>query len=143
MSKVESGQNISVHYTGTLDDGTKFDSSHDRGETLTFSVGSGQMIAGFDAAVVGMEVGEKKQISLDPSQAYGNPVDAAVQTFPISSFPEDLELKVGGTLVGHHENGQQMLGKIVSLTEESAVLDFNHPLAGQNLNFEIELVSIN
>lgn len=142
MSKVETGNTVNVHYTGTFDDGTKFDSSHDRGQTLTFQVGSGQVVPGFDSALMGMSEGEKKTIHLTPDQAYGDPVQEAVQEFPKDMFPQEMPMKEGVTVMGKNEVGQQMMGKVVGLTDTTATIDFNHPLAGKNLNFEIELVSI-
>lgn len=142
MSKVENGQTVNVHYTGTFEDGTKFDSSHDRGETLSFQVGSGQVVKGFDDALLGMSVGDTKTIQLTPENAYGDPVQEAIQEVPMSSFPEGTELTEGVTIIGQNGQGQQMMGRVVGLTDTTATIDFNHPLAGKNLNFEIELVSI-
>lgn len=142
MSKVEAGQTVNVNYTGTFEDGTKFDSSYDRGETLKFQVGSGHVVSGFDAAVIGMEVGESKSITILPDDGYGQVFEEAVRQFPLSAFPEEMELTEGVTILGHDESGRQMLGKVLELTEESATIDFNHPLAGKTLNFEIELVSV-
>ena len=143
MSKVETESNISVHYVGLFEDGTKFDSSHDRGETLTFSVGQGQTIAGFENAVVGMSKGESKTVTLTADQAYGPVNPDATQTIPLSSFPEEVTLSEGVTVVGQNETGQQMMAKVITLTDTDATLDFNHPLAGKDLTFEIELVEIN
>ncbi len=142
MSKVENGQNISVHYVGTLDDGTEFDSSRTRNEELTFEVGSGQLIEGFNNAVIGMQVGETKKITLSPEEAYGPLNPEAVQTVPTNLFPETFEPVVGATVVGQNELGQQMMAKIEDFNDESITLDFNHPMAGKSLNFEIELMSI-
>lgn len=142
MSNVQKGQTVNVHYTGTFDDGTKFDSSHDRGETLTFQVGSGQVVPGFDSALLEMTVGETKTVHLKAEEAYGNPVPEAVQEVPLTSFPSEMELTEGVTIVGTNELGQQMMGRVANLTDSTATIDFNHPLAGKNLNFEIELVSI-
>ena len=142
MSKVENGQTVNVHYTGTFEDGTKFDSSHDRGETLSFQVGSGQVVKGFNDALLGMSVGDTKTIQLTPENAYGDPVQEAIQEVPMSSFPEGTELTEGVTIIGQNGQGQQMMGRVVGLTDTTATIDFNHPLAGKNLNFEIELVSI-
>ena len=142
MSTVENGQAVSVHYVGTLDDGTEFDSSHSRGEPLVFEVGSGQMIPGFDSALPGMAVGEEKTISLAPTEAYGDVVAEAFQTAPLTAFPENFEFKVGETVYGQSEAGQKFTAKIHEVNDEGAILDFNHPLAGKNLTFEIEVISI-
>ena len=142
MSKVENGKNVSVHYVGKFDDGTEFDSSRTRGETLSFEVGSGQLITGFDNAVVGMTVGETKSIKLSPDEGYGPSNPEAVQDVSIDMFPENFEFVVGATVVGQNETGNQMVAKIESVTDESVKLDFNHPMAGKNLNFEIEVMEI-
>ena len=144
MKKAKTGSSVDVHYVGTFEDGTKFDSSIDRGETLTFEVGSGQVIRGFDSAVVGMSPGEKTTVSLTPDEAYGDRREEAVQEFPLSAFSDEMRstLTEGVTIMGQNEAGQQMMGKILSLEKTTAVIDFNHPLAGKNLNFEIELVDI-
>lgn len=142
MSNVQKGQTVNVHYTGTFDDGTKFDSSHDRGQTLSFQVGSGQVVPGFDSALLEMTVGETKSVHIKAEEAYGNPVAEAVQEVPLTSFPSEMELTEGVTIVGTNELGQQMMGRVVNLTDSAATIDFNHPLAGKNLNFEIELVSV-
>jgi len=143
MSKlVENGNTISVHYRGTLDDGTEFDSSHSRGEPIQFQAGSGQMIAGFDNAVMGMEVGGKKNITIPCEDAYGPRDEEAVQVVPRNSFPDDFEFTEGATVQGAGPNGQPFLAKIVSAGGDDVTLDFNHPLAGQALGFEIELVEI-
>ena len=143
MSKVENGQNVSVHYVGTLDDGTEFDNSRGRGETLSFQVGSEGLISGFNEAVVGMTLGEKKNVSLEPTQAYGEVNPEAVQTTSKDVFPEDVELIEGATIVGQNQLGQEILARVEAINGDDVTLDFNHPLAGKNLNFEIELVSIN
>ena len=142
MSKVQNGNNVSVHYTGTLSDGTKFDSSYDRGEPINFIVGSGQMIPGFDSAIPGMEVGDKKTLSLQPQEAYGDRNEEHVQTVPKTVFPSGFEFIVGGTVQGQQPNGQHFMAKICSTTDSDVVLDFNHPLAGEELTFDIELVSV-
>ena len=143
MSKVKNGQTVSVHYVGTLDDGTVFDSSRDRGETLTVEVGSGQLIAGFDTALRGMEVGEVKKISLSPDEAYGERDTTLLKEISREEFPEDFEFEVGLTVTGQNELGHPLVATIDSLNEESVNLDFNHPMSGKNLNFEIEVVSLN
>lgn len=142
MNKVQNGQTVSVHYRGTLDDGTEFDSSHVREEALSFQVGAGQMIAGFDSALSGMIVGETKKIRLEPNEAYGEVNPAAIQTFPRTTFPENFEFELGGQVSGHNQSGQVVNGKISEIGDESVTLDFNHVMAGKALNFEIELMSI-
>ena len=138
----ESGNTVSVHYRGTLNDGTEFDSSYTRGEPIKFELGAGQMIPGFESAVNGMDVGEKKSVTLDPENAYGNRNDELVQPVPRQNFPPDFEIVVGATVQGQQQGGQPFLAKIVKEDGFTVTLDFNHPLAGENLNFEIELIEI-
>ena len=142
MSKVENGQTVNVHYVGTLDDGTQFDASRPRGQTLTFEVGSGQMIPGFDKAMVGMTVGETKTVAIGPTEAYGDINPEAFQSAPRTTFPEGFQFVVNETVQGQDEAGQVISARIHTLEETTVTLDFNHPLAGKNLNFEIELVSV-
>ena len=140
--KVKNGHNVEVHYKGTLTDGTEFDNSRERGDTLQFTVGSGQMIQGFDAAMVGMAEGEVKNVTLAPEEAYGTHVPEAFRNVPREAFESDVELELGKVVQGNSPNGP-FFAKIHELKESEVILDFNHPLAGQELNFEIELVSIN
>lgn len=142
MSTVKNGMNVSVHYRGTLNDGTEFDSSYDRGETLDFQVGSGQMIPGFDSGVVGMQIGETKTISVDPADGYGEVNPEAVQEIPKDQFPEDFEFIVGATVTGQGPRGP-IMAKILKEGSDTVEMDFNHPLAGQTLTFEIEVVNAN
>ncbi len=140
--KVRNGSSVSVHYRGTLSDGTEFDNSKTRGQTLNFQVGSGQMIAGFDSALVGMSIGDTKSINLTADQAYGQHEPEAVQPVPRSAFPPDFEFLIGEVVQGNGPQGR-FLAKILEEREEEVILDFNHPLAGQDLNFEIELLAVN
>ena len=140
--KVKSGQTVSVHYVGTLEDGTEFDSSRKRNEAISHEVGSRQLISGFDAALPGMKIGEIKKVTLKPDEAYGEINPEAFQTIPQSSFPSDFQFKIGGTVRGEAPNGAPVTARIESVNEDTVVLDFNHPLAGKTLNFEIELLNI-
>jgi peptidylprolyl isomerase len=142
MTKVEKGNKIKVHYTGTLTNGNKFDSSHDRGQTLDFEVGSGQMIKGFDEGVVGMEVGETKEINLKPEDAYGLRKEEAKTEVPRETLPPDFNPAVGETVQGQTIDGRPILAKVKELQEKIVILDLNHPLAGEELNFKIDLVEI-
>ena len=133
---------VSVHYTGTLEDGTKFDSSLDRGEPLTFVLGAGQMISGFDTAVHGMTVGEKKTVTLPPEQAYGaHDPDRVIMLSP-DEFPADMTPYVGMQVPLQTATGQMFYGKVIQITPDYVKVDVNHELAGKTLVFEIELVSI-
>ena len=141
MSTAEEGSTVSIHYTGTLTDGTEFDTSKGR-DPLSFTVGSGQVIPGFNDNVIGMSVGETKTFTITSDQAYGPVNEEAVQTFPRTQFPEDYEIQVGNTVTGTGGNGAPFMAKILSEGAEGVTLDFNHPLAGQDLVFEVEVVSI-
>ena len=142
MLQVENGNTVSVHYRGTLNDGTEFDSSHSRGEPLTFQVGAGQMIRGFDAALPGMAVGETKSITLTPDQAYGDSNPEAITDIPKTAFPDGFDYQVDAMIQGQNDMGQPLVGTINEVKENDVTIDFNHPMAGKDLNFEIELVSI-
>lgn len=139
FKKVKEGDNISVHYNGTLKDGTKFDSSYDRGQTLDFTAGAGQMIKGFDSAVIGMKVGDKKTVELSPSEAYGEKNPEAIITVTPEQFPDFNKLEVGTPL----QAGNGAMGTVIEKNDTNAIVDFNHRLSGEILTFEIELVSIN
>ena len=144
MSKViVEGSVVSVHYRGTLNDGSQFDSSYDRGEPIGFTVGSGHMISGFEDNVLGMSTGEKKTIVLKPESAYGDRDDGRIQEINKSNFPPDFEFAEGAFVHGQTMSGEEILGKIVGEKEDDKVIiDFNHPLAGLELNFEIEVVGV-
>jgi FKBP-type peptidyl-prolyl cis-trans isomerase 2 len=141
MGQVKTGDTVKVHYHGRLTDGTTFDSSEGR-EPLEFKVGSGQVIKGFDDGVTGMEVGEKKTINIPVEEAYGAKNEEMVVNFPRTNFPEDLNPEVGMQLNMTNGSGQVIPVVIVEVGEEEVILDANHPLAGQDLIFDLELVSI-
>lgn len=143
MKTVTVGNNVEVHYVGTFEDGTEFDNSHVRGETLNFEVGAGRMIKGFDQAVVGMTEGETKSITLTPDVAYGERMEEAMQSVPMAAFGPDFTFEVGGMIQGNGPQGP-FVAKIHSVEQENeqVLLDMNHPLAGKNLNFKIEMVKI-
>jgi FK506-binding protein 1 len=128
------GMNVKVEYTGTLTDGSVFDSSEGR-EPLAFTVGAGQMIPGFDAGVVGMQVGETKELSLPPADAYGEHDERGVQEVPVANLPEGIEV---GAQLETQQGGRAVVKEI---NGDTAVVDLNHPLAGQTLQFKITLVA--
>ena len=138
--KVTNGHNVSVHYKGTFSDGTEFDNSRARGSAITFEIGSGRMIPGFNDAVVGMTVGETKSVTLPPELAYGNRNEEAFSTVPREAFGPDFVFEIGSTVQGNGPMGP-FLAKIHDVAGDNVTLDMNHPLAGRELNFEIELVS--
>jgi FKBP-type peptidyl-prolyl cis-trans isomerase 2 len=141
MIQVKKGDTIKVHYTGTLADGTQFDSSAGR-EPLEFEVGAGMVIAGFDNGVIGMAVGEAKTIHIPFLEAYGPIQKEMIVEFPKDRFPADMQPEVGMQLAMNNGEGQQFPVTIVEIKEESIVLDANHSLAGKDLTFALELVDI-
>jgi peptidylprolyl isomerase len=141
MQQVKSGDTVKVHYSGRLTDGTTFDSSAGR-EPLQFEVGSGMVIAGFDNGVLGMAVGDKKTIQIPVAEAYGPKNPEMVIEFPVSEFPEDMELEIGQRLNMTNGAGQIIPVVITEIGQETVMLDANHPLAGEDLVFDIELVEI-
>lgn len=141
MSQAKSGDTVRIHYTGSLDDGTEFDSSKGR-DPLEFAIGGGQVIPGFDSAVEGMAVGENKSVTIEPDQAYGARHDQLVQEVPKSALPDDLEAAVGMQLQSQAPDGQVMMFVVAAVGEDTITVDGNHPLAGQALTFDIELVEI-
>ncbi|OGO18065.1 MAG: hypothetical protein A2Z15_04380 [Chloroflexi bacterium RBG_16_50_11] len=135
------GDTVSVHYTGTFEDGTQFDSSYGK-SPLTFVIGSGQMIAGFDNAVRGMTVGEIKTITIPPEEAYGEYRPELVVVIDLDEFPEGTKPAIGQQVPIQNNAGQQFMARIVKIGTSSVTVDANHELAGKSLIFEIELVSI-
>ena len=138
---VETGDNIKVHYTGTLDDGSVFDSSEGR-EPLEFTAGAGQMIKGFDDAVIGMKVGEVKTVTILAEDAYGLHSDELILTFPKDTLPEGMDPKVNDKLALTQSDGRQVPVVVIEVTETDLIVDANHELAGKDLTFEIELVEL-
>lgn len=141
MNKAKKGDVVKVHYKGTLKTGEKFDSSEGR-EPLEFTVGAGQMIVGFDRAIPGMAVGDKKTITITPSDAYGEKNEDAIIEFPKSNIPADMNLKPGMKLQLRNEAGQPVPVTVAEVKDDVIILDANHELAGKELIFDIELVNI-
>ena len=141
MEQVKKGDKVNVHYHGKLTDGSTFDSSEGR-EPLAFVAGEGQVIQGFDDAVLEMKVGDKKTVNIPVLYAYGERNDEMVMEFPINEFPSDMNPEVGMELQMGDNSGNVFAAVITEVGDEVVVLDANHPLAGQDLIFEIELVSI-
>ena len=141
MAQVKVGDSVKVHYTGKLTNGEQFDSSEGR-EPLEFTVGAGQMIKGFDAALPGMKVGDKKTVNIPASEAYGEKDEAAIIEFPKANIPKDLNLEPGMQLTLSNAEGQPIPVTVTELKDDVVVLDANHFLAGKELVFDIELVHI-
>ena len=142
MEQVKLGDKISVHYTGRLTDGTLFDSSEGR-EPLEFQVGSGMVIKGFDDGVTGMVIGEKKTVHIPSAEAYGDMDSSYLAVFNKAEIPSDIPYEVGMQLNMHQDGtGQVMPVAVVEVTDTTITLDANHPLAGKDLIFDLELVSI-
>lgn len=142
IKKVKKGDKVKVEYTGTLDDGTVFDSSEKHGAPLEFEIGAGQVIPGFENALVGMKQGEEKEINLEPAQAYGDPNPQLVKQIPKAQIPAQQELKPGMLLLMRLPDGRQVPVKIVEVSEDAISLDLNHPLAGKTLTFKLKVVEI-
>ncbi|MBI9015726.1 MAG: peptidylprolyl isomerase [Phycisphaerae bacterium] len=141
MTQVKQGDTVKVHYRGTLKDGNEFDCSHGR-DPLEFKVAAGQMIPGFDKAVEGMAVGDKKTITIPAAEAYGEKRDELTLEAPRDRFPEDMQLELGMKLQMPQPGGQMVVVTITKIAEEAITLDANHELAGEDLTFEIEMVEI-
>lgn len=138
---IENGQKVKIHYTGTLDDGNQFDSSAGR-DPLEFEMGAGMVIPGFESGVKDMAVGEKKSIHIPAAEAYGEKLEEMVMQFERTQLPEGLDPEVGMGLQMNGPQGQPIPVQITAVDETTITIDANHPLAGQNLNFELELIEI-
>ena len=141
MQQVKSGDKVKVHYHGRLNNGETFDKSEGR-EPLEFEVGAGMVIKGFDDGVTGMTVGEKKTVNIPADEAYGPKNPDMLIDMPKERFPADMELEVGMPLGMTDNNGQQFQVFIAEIKDDVVILDANHPLAGQDLTFDLELVEI-
>ncbi|MFD1194547.1 peptidylprolyl isomerase [Seohaeicola saemankumensis] len=141
MTQVKPGDTVRIHYTGTLSDGSTFDSSEGR-DPLEFVVGSGQIIPGLDTALSGMSIGDKKVVEVPADEAYGQPDPNARQAVPRAEIPDHIPLDLGTQLQVQTPQGQAMPVTVVEVTETEVTLDANHPLAGRDLTFAIELVAI-
>ena len=141
MTEAKPGDTVRIHYTGTLADGTTFDSSEGR-DPLEFKLGTGQVIAGFDAAVDGMSVGQSKTVEIPADQAYGAHNPEALQSFPRHKIPDNIPLEIGTQLQLQSSQGHPMMVTVSEVTDEAVILDANHELAGKDLTFQIELFEI-
>lgn len=142
MTQVKTGDTVRIHYTGTLNSGAQFDSSQGR-DPLEFVVGSGQIIPGLDKALPGMAVGDRKVVEVPADEAYGPVNPQARQSVPRSQVPPEIPLEAGAQLQVQTPDGRVMPVVVREVTDEAVTLDLNHPLAGEDLTFDIELMSIN
>ena len=142
MSQVKANDTVKVHYTGKLADGQVFDSSVERGEPIEFTMGQGQLIPGFEKGLIDMAVNEKKTITIEKQDAYGEVNEALFQKISKTQLPEDLKPEVGMGLVGANAQGQEQQFRVAKVEEEDIIIDANHPLAGQDLVFDLEVVEI-
>lgn len=141
MSKVKADDTVKVHYTGTHVDGEVFDSSRER-EPLEFTMGQGMIIPGFEKALIDMSVSETKTVNIPSAEAYGERREDLVQEVPKNQLPEELKPEVGMPLMSQTPDGQEMRLTITEVKETTILVDANHPLAGKDLTFELELVEI-
>ena len=141
MKQAKKGDKVKVHYHGKLTNGETFDTSSGRAP-LEFEIGSGSVIKGFDEGVTGMLVGEKKTINIPVDEAYGPRSEDMLIEFPKDRFPKDMEIQEGMQLMMGNESGQNMPVVVIEIKEDSVILDANHPLAGEDLIFDIELIEI-
>ncbi len=139
---VKTGDKVKIEYTGTLEDGTVFDSSAEHGNPLEFQVGSGHVIKGFDDATLGMKEGEEKQFSIEPTDAYGEHDPTLVQKISREVFPQDVELVPGLLFEAGLPTGEKVPATITEVQEGIVTVDLNHPLAGKKLNFKIKVAEI-
>ncbi len=141
MNQAQSGNTVKVHYTGTFTDGTEFDSSRGR-DPLQFTLGNGNVIPGFETAITGMSTGESKTVTIPFTEGYGAHSEEMVQDVPRSAIPDDIELEAGMVLNAQGPEGQTLSFTLVEFDDSQVKLDGNHPLAGKDLTFTLELVEI-
>ena len=139
---IKNGDKVKIEYTGTLDDGTVFDSSKMHDSLLEFEVGAKQVIKGFENAIIGMEKGEEKNVILQPKDAYGYPDEKLIKNVPKDKMPHGDEIKPGMLLGLNLPNGMQVPARVVDITDAEVIIDLNHPLAGKVLNFKIKAVDV-
>jgi FKBP-type peptidyl-prolyl cis-trans isomerase 2 len=141
MTQVKENNTVKVHYTGKLADGQVFDTSEGK-EPLAFTLGEGRLIPGFEKGLIDMKLNEKKTINLTKDEAYGDPREDLIIEVPKSELPQEMTPEVGMGLVSRTPEGQEMNLMVVEVREETVVLDGNHPLAGKDLIFDLEVVEI-
>lgn len=138
----QNGKNVTIHYVGTLTDGTQFDNSRDRGEPITVTLGNGQLIEGFNDAIVGLTEGETTTFTVGPDQAYGEHHADRIAELDRSIFPEEFDLATGMTVPLQNDKGENFLAVVSDFNDEVVTADFNHPLAGKDLTFTVEVLAV-
>ena len=141
MAKAAEGNTVAVHYTGKLSDGTVFDSSRER-EPLKVELGKGEVIPGFEDALAGMEVGQTKTVEIPADQAYGERREELIQSVSRDELPDEVQVQVGDQLQARTQEGQLIMVRVESIEDDSVQLDANHPLAGKDLTFDLEVMEI-
>lgn len=141
MTQVKPGDTLHIHYKGTLEDGSVFDSSEGR-DPLTFTLGAGQIIPGLEAGMTGMEVGDKRTVKVEPADAYGDYDPARLQAVDRTAVPDHIPTEPGTPLQVQTQDGQALNVTVAEVTETEVILDANHPLAGKTLTFDVELLEI-
>ncbi len=141
MAQAKVGDTVKVHYTGKLEDGTVFDTSLDR-EPLQFTLGADEVIPGFEQAVVGMNPGESRTTEIGADEAYGPYNDELILVVDRDQFPTNMEPQIGQQLQVRQDSGQSFVVRVTDVSDDSVTLDANHPLAGEDLTFDIQLVGI-
>ena len=138
---IKEGYHVKIEYTGTLEDGSVFDSTEEQGEPMDFQIGANQVIEGFEKAIVEMELNEEKEITLKPADAYGDRQDDMVKDIPKENMPSE-ELEEGMTLMATLPTGMQVPVTVVKISDDTVKIDLNHPLAGKALNFKLKVIEI-
>lgn len=139
---IQKGSKVKIHYIGTKNNGEEFDNSYKKNQTLDFEVGSGKIISGLDEGLIGMELGEKRTIKVPVEKAYGIRRPEGVMKVPLDNFPPDFVARPNDIIQGKTAGGHDVIAVVVEKQEDGIVLDMNHPLAGEELNFDVELVEI-
>lgn len=139
---VKENSNVTVHYVGTLENGDEFDNSYKKGTPLSFTIGEGKVLKGFESPLVGKEVGDKVEISLTAKEAYGEVNENAISEISKDTIPSSVEIVKDGFIRGKTQSGHDVLAKVIDIKENSYILDLNHPLAGKDLKFDIEILEV-
>lgn len=140
---VKENSNVTVHYIGTLENGDEFDNSYKKGTPLSFTIGEGKVLKGFESPLVGKEVGDRVEVSLTAKDAYGEVNENAISEIPKDTIPSSVEIIKDGFIKGKTQSGHDVIAKVLEIKENSYILDLNHPLAGKDLKFDIEILEVN